>query len=234
MVALPAWVQEGGIEPTLERLADPADPRPARTEWFPAPTQYPLEKMHLAMVADPDWRWAEGKTVTEAAEEAGLSPVRLHLRHPDRLGPGRRRGRTSGPTTGPRRTSGPSSATPRTWRARTGSSAGASRIPEAGGRSPATSAITPGPSAITPGPRRSTHLSAHAARRYRLTDRGLVRPGFVADLAVFDPATVTDRSTYADGRTLAEGVRHVVVNGILALENGEPTGATPGRALRRG
>jgi N-acyl-D-amino-acid deacylase len=51
---------------------------------------------------------------------------------------------------------------------------------------------------------------------------------------VFDPATVTDRSTYANGRALAEGVHHVLVNGVLALEDGEPTGATPGRALRRG
>ena len=79
-----------------------------------------------------------------------------------------------------------------------------------------------------------THLSTHAARRFRLNDRGLLRPGFAADIAVFDPVTVTDRSTYAAGRTPAEGVDHVVVNGTLALENGEATGATPGRALRRG
>src|SRR6185312_8799553 len=65
-----------------------------------------------------------------------------------------------------------------------------------------------------------THLAAHAARRYRLTDRGLLRTGFVADIAVFDPVTVQDRSTYAEGRQLAEGVAHVLVNGTLALENG--------------
>jgi len=45
---------------------------------------------------------------------------------------------------------------------------------------------------------------------------------------------VIDRSTYADGRALAQGVDHVLVNGTIVLENGEPTGATPGRALRRG
>ena len=49
-----------------------------------------------------------------------------------------------------------------------------------------------------------------------------------------DPATVIDRSTYAAGRTYAEGVRHVLVNGIPALLDGEPTGETPGLALRRG
>ena len=83
-------------------------------------------------------------------------------------------------------------------------------------------------------PEAITHLTTHAARRYRLTDRGLVRPGYVADLAILNPKTVTDRSTYEAGRTLAEGVKHVIVNGVLALEDGEPTGATPGRALRRG
>jgi len=62
----------------------------------------------------------------------------------------------------------------------------------------------------------------------------LIRSGYVADIVVFDPATVSDRSTYAAGRTLADGVDHVLVNGTLVLENGEPTGATPGRALRRG
>jgi N-acyl-D-amino-acid deacylase len=79
-----------------------------------------------------------------------------------------------------------------------------------------------------------THLATHAARRFRLTDRGLLRPGFAADIAVLDPPRIADRSTYEAGRTPAEGVDHVVVNGTLALENREPTGATPGRPLRRG
>jgi N-acyl-D-amino-acid deacylase len=79
-----------------------------------------------------------------------------------------------------------------------------------------------------------THLSAHAARRFRLTDRGLLRAGFAADIAVFDPAVIADRSTYADGRREAEGMTHVFVNGLPVLLDGEPTGATPGRALQRG
>ena len=78
------------------------------------------------------------------------------------------------------------------------------------------------------------HLASHAARRYRLTDRGLIRPGYAADLAVFDPSTIADRSTYEDGRTEAVGMHHVFVNGTAAVLDGEPTGATPGRGLRRG
>lgn len=78
------------------------------------------------------------------------------------------------------------------------------------------------------------HLAAHPARRFGLTDRGLVRAGFAADVAVFDPATVSDRATYADPRALATGVDDVLVSGVRVLAGGELTGATPGRALRPG
>jgi N-acyl-D-amino-acid deacylase len=76
--------------------------------------------------------------------------------------------------------------------------------------------------------------SYHAARRYRLADRGLLREGFAADVVVFDPETIADRSTYDDGKPLAVGVRHVLVNGAPVLLNGERTKALPGRGLRRG
>src|SRR5262249_24764937 len=67
MVALPAWVQQGGIEATVDRLRDPAIRARLRSEWFSVPTPYPLERITIAMVANPDWRWAEGQTVTVAA-----------------------------------------------------------------------------------------------------------------------------------------------------------------------
>ena len=74
--------------------------------------------------------------------------------------------------------------------------------------------------------------AAHAARRYGLKDRGLLRVGMAADVVVFDPEQIADRSTYEDGRQLAVGMEHVVVNGQLVLHNGKRTRATPGRALR--
>src|SRR4029077_15453798 len=74
MVALPGWVQEGGIEPTLERLSDPAVRVRLKSEWFSAPTPYALENLTIAMAAHPEWRWSEGLTVTAAAESAGLDP----------------------------------------------------------------------------------------------------------------------------------------------------------------
>src|SRR5262249_26057406 len=48
MVALPGWVQEGGIDPTVERLSDPAVRARLRSEWFSGPTPYPLEKITIA------------------------------------------------------------------------------------------------------------------------------------------------------------------------------------------
>ena len=68
---------------------------------------------------------------------------------------------------------------------------------------------------------------------YRLADRGAVRAGAVADVVVFDPATVADASTFEDPWHLAQGVVHLLVNGEPALLDGEPTGARSGRVLRR-
>lgn len=76
------------------------------------------------------------------------------------------------------------------------------------------------------------HLASHPARRFGFADRGLLRPGFAADVVVFDPLTVADQATYEAPRTLATGVEDVLVSGERVLAAGEPTGATPGRALR--
>ena len=73
--------------------------------------------------------------------------------------------------------------------------------------------------------------SANAAK-LRLTDRGIVRPGAFADLTVFDPATVVDRSTYTDPFHYGEGIAYVMVNGKLTLDAGKPTWGKPGRPLR--
>ena len=78
------------------------------------------------------------------------------------------------------------------------------------------------------------HLSGRAATRLRLAERGFIRPGFAADLVLFDPDAVTDTATYEQPRRAAAGFSHVFVRGRLALENGELTGVTAGRSLRRG
>ena len=75
-------------------------------------------------------------------------------------------------------------------------------------------------------------LSALPAANLRIADRGRLKPGFFADLAIFDPATIADRATYEDPHRYAVGMRHVLVNGVPVLSDGEHTGATPGRFVR--
>ncbi|GLW89194.1 N-acyl-D-amino-acid deacylase family protein [Actinokineospora globicatena] len=77
------------------------------------------------------------------------------------------------------------------------------------------------------------HLTGRAARRLRLTDRGVVRVGNAADLVLFDPTTVGDTATYTEPRQRATGIEHVLVNGVPVLTDGEPTGALPGHSIRR-
>jgi N-acyl-D-amino-acid deacylase len=67
-----------------------------------------------------------------------------------------------------------------------------------------------------------------------IPDRGLVRPGFYADLAVFDVAQVRDKATYENPHQYAEGTVHVLVNGAFAIRNGRHTGALAGRPILRG
>lgn len=76
------------------------------------------------------------------------------------------------------------------------------------------------------------HLTGRAARRLRLTDRGLVREGFAADLVLFDPDTVTDAATFDEPRTPATGIPYVLVNGVPVIEDGRHTGALAGFSIR--
>ena len=75
-------------------------------------------------------------------------------------------------------------------------------------------------------------LSALPATNLGLEGRGFLKPGMYADVVVFDPVTVADRATYESPQQYAVGVRHVLVNGVPVLKDGEHTGATPGRALK--
>ncbi|HTR98485.1 MAG TPA: D-aminoacylase [Bacteroidota bacterium] len=75
-------------------------------------------------------------------------------------------------------------------------------------------------------------LSSLPATNLRLVKRGYIRPGYYADLVVFDPARVKDLATYDRPHQYAEGVEDVFVNGVQVIEGGRHTGATPGRILR--
>jgi N-acyl-D-amino-acid deacylase len=75
-------------------------------------------------------------------------------------------------------------------------------------------------------------LTSLPATNLHLDRRGLLKPGYFADVVVFDPSTIADHATYENPHQYATGVRDVLVNGVPVLRNGEHTGKLPGRALR--
>ena len=75
-------------------------------------------------------------------------------------------------------------------------------------------------------------LTALPAENLKLARRGTLQPGYYADVVVFDPATIQDHATFEKPQQYATGVRDVLVNGVVVLRNGTPTGATPGRFVR--
>jgi N-acyl-D-amino-acid deacylase len=231
MVALPPWIQEGGIEPTLARLKDRSSRRQL-DEWFKAPARGPLHDVRLSHTEAPEFRQHEGRTLQEAAAAHGSSLGEFVC---DVLS-------ASGMAVGciaPHRRRGEADV-------------------QALMRHPAMMAGSDGIFiGSRPHPRgwgcfakylghyvRDTknwtleeavaRCSLHAARRFGLKDRGELREGLAADVVVFDAAGITDRATYENGRQPAQGVDHVVVNGQLVLHDGKRTAALPGRGLRRG
>jgi N-acyl-D-aspartate/D-glutamate deacylase len=75
--------------------------------------------------------------------------------------------------------------------------------------------------------------SALTAETFRIPERGLIREGYFADVIIFNPKTVSDRSTYEQPELLADGMQFVIVNGQLAVADGKFTGTLAGRALRK-
>jgi N-acyl-D-amino-acid deacylase len=74
-------------------------------------------------------------------------------------------------------------------------------------------------------------LSSLPATNLGLDHRGFLREGYFADVVVFDPKTIADRATFEKPHQYAVGMRHVFVNGVQVLKDGEHTEAKPGRAL---
>jgi N-acyl-D-amino-acid deacylase len=79
--------------------------------------------------------------------------------------------------------------------------------------------------------RRMTSLPA---RTFSFQDRGIIRPGFVADLVIFDPERVTDKATYADPHQYSEGFDVVIVNGKIAVDDGVPNDVRAGQYIKHG
>jgi N-acyl-D-amino-acid deacylase len=241
--AMPPWVQDGGLEKWIERLKDPAqrarvrkdmdDPHPPDWENFFAGAG--PEGMLFLSFKNPALKPLTGKTLAEVAKLRGKSPqdtaMDLVVEDGSRVGlayflmdeANVRRGIALPWMSFDSDASAPSlegvflksSYHPRAF----------GNFARLLGRYVREEKVIPLPEAI----RRLTSLPAQTLS---LSGRGYLRPGHVADVVVFDPAKIQDHATFEKPAQYATGVSHVAVNGELALEDGEPTAARPGRVVR--
>ena len=236
--SLPLWAREGGREKLLARLRDPAARARVRADFprnNPDWADQPGSRILITTVLKPELKKYEGKTIAEIAraEEKDPLDVLMDLVIADNANVGRVTFSMSeedvkaalaqplvsmGTDSGARAEDGIYSlekSHPRAW----GSTA---RIL---GKYVRDEKVLTLEEAV----RKMTSLPAS---RMGLADRGIVRPGMAADVVVFDPATVRERSTYADPLHYSEGIPFVCVNGQLVVDGGRITGARPGRALK--
>jgi N-acyl-D-amino-acid deacylase len=240
---LPPWVREGGREALLKRLADPstrervkADMARETTDWE---NQYlgsgGAEGIMVAAVLSDALKKYEGRTIAAIAQDEKKDPrdVLIDLVIADRANAfciiaimDEKDVRTAlahplvafGTDSEAKATDGPFSkeySHPRGW-------GSAARIL---GHYVRDEKVLSLEEAV----RKMTSFAAASAG---LSDRGILRPGFAADLAVFDPKTVRDVATFENPNRYSEGFRYVAVNGALVVDDGKLTGKTPGRALR--
>ena len=76
-------------------------------------------------------------------------------------------------------------------------------------------------------------MTSMSAQKFSLLDRGLIKPGFCADITIFNPKTVIDLATYQDPHQYPKGIEYVIVNGQVAVKEGKTTGVLSGRTLRK-
>lgn len=75
-------------------------------------------------------------------------------------------------------------------------------------------------------------LTSFPAANMKITDRGMLKTGYYADIVIFDPQTISDHATFMEPHQYSTGVKDVFVNGVQVLEDGEHTDALPGRIVR--
>src|SRR6266496_1069145 len=241
---LPLWVREGGLDKMLGRLKDPAarerikkdmdDPTVTTWEnqWYGANGG---DGVMLVSVLNPDLRKYEGMTFTAIGKAMGNDPrdavmdlvvaargersvitaimdendVRTALRHP-LVGVG----------------------TDSSAKAEDGKLAESKSHPRAWGSFPRILGKYVRDEHVLTLEEAIRKMTSKAAARVHLTDRGILRPGMMADITVFDAATIRDVATFENPNHYSTGVKHVFVNGRRIVADGAITSERPGRPLR--
>ena len=229
MVTLPPRVQVGGISATLARLQDDSV-RTQLREWFNAP-RVPLDTVRLSYVEAESYRQYEGYPLLDAIRASGQEPVAFicDLLVASGLAAGciaAHRQRTEEDVRGLMRHPAMMAGSDGIFTGRRPHPRGCGCFARYLGHHVREARTWTLEQAVQ-------RLAAHAARRFGLKDRGLLREGMAADVVVFAADEIADRSTYEDGRQLAVGMQQVLVNGEFVLHDGKRTEALPGRPLRR-
>jgi dihydroorotase/N-acyl-D-amino-acid deacylase len=241
---LPLWVREGGLEKMVARLKDPrARPRIRQDMDDPAATVWENQwygsgggsGVMLSSVLNPDLRQYEGKTLAELGRIMAKDPrdavmdlviadngkssvitaimseedVVTALKHP-LVGVG-----TDSAAQAEDGKLSVSKSHPRAW----------GSFPRILGKYVREERVLPLEEAVR-------KMTSKAAARVHVNDRGILRPGMMADITIFDPAVIRDISTFDDPRHYSTGVRHVFVNGRPVVADGTITAERPGRPLR--
>lgn len=240
--AMPPWVREGGYDKWAERLKDPAIRAKVKAEMTVRPVGWDNlyfqagspDRVILLAFKNPALKKYSGKTLAEVAKERGTSPedtiidlviadgtrveVAYFLMNEENVArqvalPWMSFGSDSG-SQAPRGVFLKSSTHPRAY-------GNFARLLGKYVREEKRLSLQ---EAVR-------KLSALPATNLGITDRGRLQPGMMADVSVFDPATIADKATFDNPQQLAVGMRAVIVNGQPVLLDGQMTGARPGRAV---
>ena len=234
LIQMPGWMQDGGPGPLKQRLADRTARDRLRKEFKIRGASYTgtsgWSDLRLGGFTHPDnLRW-ESRTMADVMTETGHDVVDVicDLLLSERLG-------------GSQVTSGPWSETMRPFVVHpvgmvgTDSAfVGAKPAPRTYGSFPRILGQFVRDEALLSLEEAIRKMTSAPAARLGLHQRGTLRDGALADIVVFDPATVRATATYDEPRSFPVGIHHVVVNGTLVVDGGMHTGATPGRGIRLG
>jgi N-acyl-D-amino-acid deacylase len=241
---VPPWAHDGGDEKLLERLKDPAarerikkdmlspDDRGWDNEWQEIPGP---EAVLIGAVQNPELKSIQGKTLAEVAALWKTPPLDtlLDILVKDRAFTYVAVFGMSEPDV--------DLAVSQPWVAFNNDSQGTSPSGLLGQEHPHPRAYGTFPRIVRKYVREDKRLSleeairklaALPAQKLRLADRGVLKQGMWADVVVFDPDRVTDKSTFAQPNQLAEGMDYVLVNGVPVIADGKATNALPGKILR--
>ncbi len=234
LIQLPLWVQAGGPGPLKIRLADRAARDRIRTEFAARGASYASAAgwadVRLGAFRTPEnLRW-ESRTVADVMTETGHDALDVicDLLLAEDLG-------VSQVTSGPAPDSLPLFVAHPVGMVGTDSTfLGEKPSPRTYGSFPRILGQFVRDEALLSLEEAVRKMTSAPAARLGLRDRGVIRDGAVADLVVFDPATVRSMATYDDPRRYPVGIDEVVVAGVRVVADGIHTGATPGRGLRHG